>query len=636
MDRLVHGLYRVAAALIACIPLRPAWWIGFALGSITWLVAVPYRRLALRNLRIAFGTEKTERELRALARRHFALLGANLFSGLKIPHLPAEALDEVTHVEGLEHMDRQQAAKGGFVFVISHLGNWELFAELAPRWFKCPTGTVYQALGNPFIDAEVRKLRARRGLHLFERKDGFGAATKFLRAGGAVGVLIDQHAGDAGLWCPFFGRLASTSALAATLALRSRAVLIPAAVYSDGPGRWRCIIGPPLPQDSRDVDALTVRLNDLLEGQIRRQPEDWFWVHNRWKTPKPNFLLVRYKRGIAGTATKPFRIVIRSTNWLGDAVMTIPAVRAIKHGRPDAEVTILTPAKLADLWLAVAEADHIAPIEPGQSILATAAMLRGRFDAAVLFPNSLRAALEVWLAGIPRRVGYRGHHRAWLLNQIYRTKKSRTRAAHPPAGPRHQVYHYLDLAAQLGASVDGPLLPSTRRRPANPRPLVGLCPGAEYGPAKRWLPERFAEVMRAVAQETGCQWRMFGVARDRPIADAILSQAGVPCEDRVGKTTLAGLMDELSECDALLTNDTGTMHLAAFLGVPVAAVFGSTEPALTGPLGPAHLILREKVECSPCFLRECPIDFPCMRAITSEAAATALKTLLHPAPAPRP
>jgi lipopolysaccharide heptosyltransferase II len=630
MDRLVHGIYRATAALIACIPLRAAWWIGFALGGAAWLVAAPYRRLALRNLRIAFGSEKTERELRAIAWRHFTSLGANLFAGLKIPHIPAEALDRIARIEGLEHMAPQRAQNGGFVFVISHLGNWELFAELAPRWFRCPTGTVYQALGNPLIDAEVRKRRALRGLHLFERKEGFGAATKFLREGGAVGVLIDQHAGDAGLWCPFFGRLASTSTLAATLALRSRAVLIPAAVYSDGPGRWRCILGPPLSRDSGDVDALTVQLNEVLEGQIRVQPHDWFWVHNRWKTPKPNFLLARYKRGCAGTPTKPFRILIRSTNWLGDAVMTIPAVRAIKRGRPDAEVTILAPAKLADLWRAVAEVDATLAIEPGESIFALAARLRHRFDAAVLFPNSLRSALEAWLAGIPRRAGYRGHHRAWLLDQIYRRKKHGKSPARRPeaASKRHQVFHYLDLAEQLGADVAGPLLPPARPRPANLRPIAGLCPGAEYGPAKRWLPERFAEVMRTVADQTGCQWRIFGVAKDRPIADAILSRAGVPCEDRVGKTSLAGLIDELAQCDALLTNDTGTMHLAAFLGVPVAALFGSTEPALTGPLGDGHIVLREKVDCSPCFLRECPIDFPCMKAITTEAAATALKTLL--------
>ncbi len=103
------------------------------------------------------------------------------------------------------------------------------------------------------------------------------------------------------------------------------------------------------------------------------------------------------------------------------------------------------------------------------------------------------------------------------------------------------------------------------------RPVIGLCPGAEYGPAKRWLPERFAEVMRIVHERTGCEWKIFGVEKDRPIADAIISAAAVPCTDLVGKTSLAQLMEELRACDLLLTNDTGTMHLAAFLGVPTVS-----------------------------------------------------------------
>ena len=140
----------------------------------------------------------------------------------------------------------------------------------------------------------------------------------------------------------------------------------------------------------------------------------------------------------------------------------------------------------------------------------------------------------------------------------------------------------------------------------HPRPIIGLCPGAEYGPAKRWLPERFAETMRAVHEKTGCEWKLFGVEKDRPVADTILTAAAIPVTDLIGKTTLAQLIDELRTCDLLLTNDTGTMHLAAHLGIPVVALFGSTEPTLTGPLGPQHRILRHHVECSPCFLRECP------------------------------
>ena len=150
--------------------------------------------------------------------------------------------------------------------------------------------------------------------------------------------------------------------------------------------------------------------------------------------------------------------------------------------------------------------------------------------------------------------------------------------------------------------------------------------------------ERFAETMRLIHEKTGCEWKLFGVEKDRAVADTILAAAAIPVTDLIGKTTLAQLMDELRTCDLLLTNDTGTMHLAAHLGVPTVALFGSTEPALTGPLGAHHRVIRHHVECSPCFLRECPIDFRCMKAIeVSEVVAAVLAQLTtSPAILPTP
>lgn len=628
MDRFVFAVYHATSIALRALPIKLVWRIGRILGWFGYWLGGKYRRLALHNLTLAFGGERTEAEIHAIAREHFRGLGANFLSGLKIGNLPKEVLREIVDFVGLEHVERVIGSGQGCVMVISHIGNWELFSQLYPLLFSCPLGTIYQRLGNPYIDAEIRASRARLGLELFERKEGFQGAIKTLRAGGIVGVLIDQHAGDAGVWCPFFGRLASTSSLAAMLALRTGAALIPGAVHSSGPGRWQLVIDPPVSVQERDTDAVTAQLNIVLEGQIRRKPADWFWVHNRWKTPRPNFLLANYKRGIAGTATKPFRIVIRSTNWLGDAVMTIPAVRAFKRGRPDAHVTVLTPAKLADLWMAMDEVDDVLPIESDEGLFAVASKLKGKFDVAIVLPNSLRSALEAWLAGIPRRVGYAGHHRRWLLNQVFRERKSKKKAN---AGrPKHQVYHYLALAESCGADVSNVLeITAAAPSPACARaPRLGVVPGAEYGSAKRWLPERFAEVMRRIHEDTLADWRMFGVAKDSEVADLILSQAGISCVDLVGKTTLRELIDELRQCDVLLTNDTGTMHLAASLGVPVVAIFGSTEPELTGPLGKGHIILRKKVECAPCFLRECPIDFRCMKGIEVAEVVEAIRSSL--------
>jgi heptosyltransferase-2 len=302
----------------------------------------------------------------------------------------------------------------------------------------------------------------------------------------------------------------------------------------------------------------------------------------------------------------------------------VPAVRAIKAGRPDAHLTIVAPEKIASVWKLVPEVDELLPVKTSSLFSVVRAIRRqGSFDVAILFPNSLRAALEVWLAGIPRRVGFRGHQRRWLLNQIATEE--------PPRGPiQHQVYRYLRMARELGAPDAPPevqkFLPRVR---ANGAPAkVGLCPGAEYGPAKRWLPERFAETALTIAAQRPVQWILFGTATDAECGAVIANSLGHQCVNRIGQTTLDQLIAELGECALLLTNDTGTMHVATLIGVPVVAVFGSTEPFLTGPLGKGRHVIRHQVECSPCFLRECPIDFRCMKAVSVAEVVAAVSAQL--------
>jgi lipopolysaccharide heptosyltransferase II len=259
---------------------------------------------------------------------------------------------------------------------------------------------------------------------------------------------------------------------------------------------------------------------------------------------------------------------------------------------------------------------------PNDSLLPAISLLKRRnFDVAILFPNSLRVALESWLSGIPRRVGYRGHWRRLLLNQTVREPRK-------PGPPEHHSLRFLRIARECGAETpNAQPLPQTSNIKLQTSKL-GLCPGAEYGPAKRWLPERFAEVAAKVSAQSSAQWILFGTKNDMAIGDQIATAIGDHCVNRIGRTTLDQLIDELRECRLVLTNDTGTMHLAALLGVPVVAIFGSTEPRVTGPLGAGHIILRHHVECSPCFLRECPIDFRCMKAVRSEEVADAVLSIL--------
>jgi len=631
LDFCIYLLYRAGTAIASLLPVRVLFALGNFLGFGAWLLLPQYRRLAQRNLEIAFANEKSSRELRTIARRNFQCLSANMLCNLKMISMPAEKLARYVEPENLEAVHEVLRAGRPVVLVLSHIGSWELAAQLVPHYLPYRIGSPYQSLRNRFIDRDVSRRRARTGAELFDRSEGFHKPIELLRSGGLLGIFADQHAGDHGVWTPLFGRLASTSALPGLLAKRTGATVMAAAVHTVGPARWRMIFTPRLDSAGDSVNAITWKANATIEQQIRKAPEDWLWVHNRWKTPKPDFLLTHYKRGIylppeiPAKNLKPFRILIRAANWLGDSVISVPAVRAIKAGRPDAHVTIAAPEKIASVWKLVPDIDEVLPLEESRSLFSVVNAIRRRapFDVAILLPGSLRVALEAWLGGIPRRVGFRGHHRRWLLNQIFTEE--------PARGPvQHQVYRYLRMARDLGGPLAAPeirkFLPRLKTNGAPAK--LGLCPGAEYGPAKRWLPERFAQVALTIAQQRPVQWILFGTAADSERGAGIESTLGAHCVNRIGQTTLDQLAAELAECALLLTNDTGTMHLATLVGVPVVAVFGSTEPRLTGPLGTGHDILRHQVECSPCFLRECPIDFRCMKAVSVEEVAAAVSAQL--------
>ena len=625
MDYAVYLLVLGLLTVLGRIPLGLVFRLGAGFGWLAWLLLPGYRRLARRNIEIAFGRTMTPREIRRTVRRHFQTLGANLLSAPRLARLPEKAVQARVDLVGLPHLRAALDRGRGVVLAINHIGNWELYAQLIGHLKEVRAGTIFQSQRNKYLNRLIDRDRRRLGLLTFDRRHGYHGAVDLVKSGGVLAILIDQHAGDQALWTPLFGRLASTSTLAPIIASGTGAPLVSVAIHTTGTARWRCEILPPVDPAGVSVEDLALGLNRTLEKQIAASPPDWFWVHNRWKTPHP-FILGRTRRGFhlpseqTADALQPFRLLVRSSNWLGDAVMSIPAVEACKKGRPDLHLTILTPAKLAPLWRRVAAVDDVIALAPGENPCQLRRRLDRTFDAAILFPNSLRAALEARALRIPFIGGYAGHQRRWLLKR-------------PPTFAQesggHQARRYLRLVSHYGApEAEAVFLPQPARTPARMTPRIGICPGAEYGPAKRWPAERFAAAMQALHATTPVEWVLFGVAGDAPAGESIAAACPFPVENRIGRTSLDELMDELATCDALLTNDTGTMHLAAFLGVPTVAIFGSTEPDLTAPLGDFHRILRRKVDCSPCFRRECPIDFRCMTGIEPAEAATALREVL--------
>ena len=375
---------------------------------------------------------------------------ANLLCSFVLLDKPWAEVSKHLDVSKFERVKELISKAGSVIWTINHIGNWELFI-LAPRWLQNPLwAVIYQKLSNRYLDRHVQRSRESSGVLTIDRTQGLHRGATVLRKGGMLGVLIDQHAGDKGVWTPFFGRLASTTPFPAALAKKTGAALMPVSIVTSGIARWRVEVDDFIPSREASTAEITARINLSLEKQIRKNPSDWFWVHNRWKTPNPQFLLRHYHRGVYVPAEverlKPFRVLIRSSDLLDGAAMSVEAARRIKRGRPDLRLTVLVVDRLADFWRNVSEVDEVLQIEDGSSVFAVARKIRGRFDVAILFPNSLRPGIEIWLAGIPRRVGFYKPWRDLFVNQLVRQLRHMY-----GLGPRHAADVAVLEADQLDA-----------------------------------------------------------------------------------------------------------------------------------------------------------------------------------------
>jgi heptosyltransferase II len=351
---------------------------------------------------------------------------------------------------------------------------------------------------------------------------------------------------------------------------------------------------------------------------------------------------VRSSRSPLAPRFSPARMLIRGTNWIGDAVMSEPALSAIRQAFPKADITLLVKPAIAELFQQHPAIDHLLVYEhrgrharlSGKWALGSE-LRRGRFDVAILFQNAFEAALLAFLAGIPRRYGYGTDGRAFLLSDAI-TAPNRTALA-------HQTQYYLDLLRPLGIT---PL-------PAAPRlfvsdseeermtqrlmeagiqateRLIGINPGSTYGSAKRWLPERFAQAADRMVEQFGGRVVIVGAAGEEALGQAIAEKMLSKPVVLSGRTSIRELMAVIKRCRPFVTNDTGPMHIAAAFGVPVVAIFGPTDFRTTSPFGETHQIVRQPVECSPCLLRECPIDHRCMTGVTVEHVCEAAAKQLH-------
>jgi len=332
------------------------------------------------------------------------------------------------------------------------------------------------------------------------------------------------------------------------------------------------------------------------------------------------------------------KILIRGTNWIGDAVLTIPAIASIRATYPRAHIAVLAKPWLADVYRFFSTADEVILYEQKHDnalgVFSLARKLKERkFDAAILLQNAIEAAIIARSAGIPVRAGYDSDGRGILLT--HRVKRSREiRRA-------HQVDYYLEMVKALGCvnfskriklqkKIDRRATEELLSKHLGPRqnPLIGIAPGAAYGPAKKWFPQRFAAVADKIADTYRCRIILLGGKSDAAAAEEVCRFARTDLINLAGKTSLKEAIHLIAQCRLFLSNDSGLMHVAGALNIPTIAIFGSTDPTTTSPVGGRSIVVYKKVACSPCLKKNCPIDFRCMEAISVEDVSAAADHLL--------
>ncbi|TAN61314.1 lipopolysaccharide heptosyltransferase II [bacterium] len=340
------------------------------------------------------------------------------------------------------------------------------------------------------------------------------------------------------------------------------------------------------------------------------------------------------------------KILVRAPNWIGDAVMCLPALWALKKAYPGAQVTVLAKGRVLPVFKASLTADNVIEYESSgkhKGIIGRIKLSQRiralHFDLAVLFQNAFDAAFVSFISGIPQRAGYARDFRRLLLTVPV--------AVTDEIKKKHEVFYYLNIINALEGK--GRALPPTPPVPQlnlkkdivaqakailsehglDKKPIIGVAPGASYGPSKRWAPEKFAETLARLSRESGFSIVILGGGDDKDACAKVASLIGPSALNLAGKTTLDVAMALLGVFKVFVTNDSGLMHAASALGTPTVAIFGSTDAAKTGPLGKNNRVVSKKTPCAPCFERECRYrHYMCLNSIsTDDVYITAVELL---------
>ena len=607
-------LLQISGWLIAHTPERLLRAFTALCGDLLLLLSPRRRRLVFSNLHHAF-PEKPATWHRRLARKSSRRIFETALISLASPYLGEARLRRIVRITSpVEACFRQHhATPHPLIVATPHIAYWESLTWLAV-FLPVPLrefGVIFRPLDNPTADAWVKSTRERHGMKLLSRKEGLTESFRILKRNGTVGILFDQNAGTQGALTTLLGRVCSTTELPGLLAERSGAKII--TFYPRRLDFWR--VQFELTEIAYDGTAAgaTFALNRWLETALATDDDlcaSWLWSHDRWRhqdIPQKRFRLESKRNLFAsdlasrGYTTPPrkTRLWVRLPNWLGDVVMAVPLLRALRASRPDAEITFIAKATFLPLLEQTGLADKLLPLPPRnwKYFFHFRKLRRAYPDVYLVLTHSVRGDLEAWLTGCRQRFGLvKSGRRRPLLSHRYEVPADFDERHH------HQLELWEALFRHFGLELpaDRSPLPLSPLAP-RPSPIIGFIAGSENTPEKRWPVAHWRALAEAIfSAHPDATILLFGTANDRAITDAI---AAGHSESRVqnlaGRTDLPAYMEKLRSCTVLVTNDTGGMHLANLLGVSLIALFGPTNPVRTGPVFSGSHVILQPPDCPP-------------------------------------
>lgn len=582
---------------------------GVCRATAWFVLALPSRRRreAYANLHCAFPNRDQAWRVRTL-RASFAQMVETTLFVFALPYLSEKRIRKQITLRPIpESLQAALAERRPLLALMPHFALMEA-TSIYPYLYgdhSLQVGTIYRPLKSAVVDRWIQQSRQRFGVEMISRKSGFFRAKSILEQKGLVVVLFDQNAGDKGVLSLFMDRIASSTDLPGKLACHAQAHVF--ALYTRRTGFWQtelCIDPLPQPDDSHTLIASS---NAWLENKLKTDESlcaAWLWMHRRWKCQDDEgrrFCLSSKRTMLDRYSDIPRkkRFWIRMPNWLGDVVMAIPLIRALREARPDAEITLIAQPHFVPLLEQWGIAEHIRALPPrGKGYFKTFWDWRKDYPhAVILLTNSLRGDIEAWLTGAPQRFGIvRSGKPRPLINQAW----------HLPETLNEAETHQLDLWTEFLSHFGLKTLPD-RSPLCAPRPPTtgarhfGLICGTENSPEKRWSIEHWRELIQQLLKRPDtARITLFGTPRDRVITDAVC--AGIE-DPRVincaGATQLVEFADALRTVDELICNDTGGMHLANALGTPVTVLFGPTNPVRTGPIFTGETRILQPEGCPP-------------------------------------